>query len=180
VIIVIHVVDPGVGVGWLLEQAGPPSTTEWLCPLSPSDFGWCTTADLRDAQVAGPELIGEMKLRHCEVLYEQYHGRLIAAVRCGEFALVTPGNPDLDLAGVVTGLALLVAWAAPPGQMGWTSSSELLTALSGRGPMPKPRPTPVIRGCAATVAAVICGWWAKLPPLPAPCPNPNLVTHDFV
>jgi hypothetical protein len=175
VITVIHVVDPGVGIGWLLEQAGPPSTTEWLCPLSTSDFGWCTTGDLREAQVAGPELIGEMKLRHCEVLYEQHRGRPIAAVRCGEFALVTPGGPDR-----LRGEAVLSAWTAPAGQMGWASSSELLTALSGRGPMPKPRPTPVIRGCAATVAAVICGWWAKLPPLPAPCPNPNLVTHDFV
>jgi hypothetical protein len=175
VIIVIHVVDPGVGINWLLEQGDPTPETEWLCPRSPSDVGWCTTADLREAEVAGPELIGEMDLRRCEVLYEQHRGRPIAAVRCGQFALVTPGDPDL-----LRGEAVLSAWAAPAGQLGWTSASELLTALSDRGPMPKPRPTPVIRGCAATVAAVICGWWAKLPPLPAPCPNPNLVTHNFV
>jgi hypothetical protein len=179
VVIVIHVVAPDVAVVWLLEQADLPPATECLCPLG-TYLGWCTIEGLCTARDAGTERIGQMSLQQCEVTDERYRGRRIAAVRCGEFALVIQGGWEAEATDDLSGESLLLAPTVRTERVGWTHASDLLTALSGRGPMPPPQPVPVIRGCRATVNTVACGWWAKLPPLPSPCPNPNLITHSFV
>jgi len=180
VVIVIHIVAPDIALVWLLERADLPPTTEWLCPLGTENLAWCTTERLRSAQVAGTERIGQMSLEQCRLIYEQHQGRTIAALRCGEFALVINGDPNLDVSEAFSGEALLLASSARAEQVGWTQTFQLFTGLSGRGPMPPPQPVPVTRGCKAIVTTVNCGYWATLPPPPSPCPNPRLATHNFI
>jgi hypothetical protein len=81
-VLVIHVVDPAVPVGWLREYVEFPTDAELLVVGAETDPAWCPAADLFEA----PETVvfaADLNVQPCEIAFPDHH----VVVRCGEYAL---------------------------------------------------------------------------------------------
>lgn len=163
-VLVIHLVDPAIEVGWLAKSQEFAPDTEFLV-LADLQPEWCPVADLFDAPAGSS--VGGLPLQPCEVSVED--GDLVIA--CGRYVVAF----DTGVDAVDESWPSLVA-AVEAAYGGEAFARRLVNgrALAEGGPeFPPPGPVRLSRLCGA------CGWPASLPPSPKDDHHPGRPPHPF-
>lgn len=159
-----HVVEAGIGLTFLLEQARVEPTAECVCVKDDEVRGWVSGADIKEAAASGVETLGDMQLRECEVIIV---GEWIT-YQCGQYALVVERVPVM--AEGIEG-ARNLAWEGE-GVRGFRRED-----VAAAGPVGPSRHYDVMRFCRYPA----CLTPDVLPPRRSPCNNIYKVPeHDFV